>query len=185
MTASGFTLFDTPIGTCAIAWNEHGVATVQLPEATAGAGRARMKRRFPDALEQAPPPDVQRAVDAIVALLRGEFTDLTFIVLDTAGIEPFNRRVYDLARRIPPGRTMTYGEIAMRLGAPGSARAVGQALGRNPFPIVVPCHRVLAAGGGMGGFSAPGGVDTKRRMLAIEGVSVGETMSLFETGKRR
>ena len=185
MTASGFTLFDTAVGTCAIAWNERGIASVQLPEASVGANRARMKRRFPDSREQTPPPDVQRAVDAIVALLSGESTDLRFVVLDTTGIEPFNKRVYDLARRIPPGRTMTYGEIAVRLGAPGSARAVGQALGRNPFPIVVPCHRVLAAGAGMGGFSAPGGVDTKRRLLAIEGVSVAETMSLFETRNRK
>jgi methylated-DNA-[protein]-cysteine S-methyltransferase len=185
MTASGFTLFDTAVGTCGIAWNERGIATVQLPEGSAGAGRARMKRRFPDLREQPPPSDVQRAVDAVVALLRGEATDLTFIVLDTTGIDPFNKRVYDLARRIPPGRTMTYGEIAVRLGVPGSARAVGQALGRNPFPIVVPCHRVLAAGGGMGGFSAPGGVDTKRRLLAIEGVAVRETMSLFETGNKK
>ena len=185
MTASGFTLFDTAVGACGIAWNERGVSTVQLPEASAAAGRVRMKRRFPELREQPPPPDVQRAVEAIVALLRGESTDLTFIVLDTTRIEPFNKRVYDLARRIPPGHTMTYGEMAVRLGAPGSARAVGRALGRNPFPIVVPCHRVLAAGGGMGGFTAPGGVDTKRRLLAIEGVAVGETMSLFETGNKK
>jgi methylated-DNA-[protein]-cysteine S-methyltransferase len=176
---TGFALFDTAIGTCAMAWNDRGVASVRLPEGPAVTAGARMRRRFPGAIQQAPPPDVQRAIDGIVSLLRGESVDLAFIALDTTGIEPFNQRVYDLARRIPPGRTMTYGEIAIRLGAPGSARAVGQALGRNPFPIVVPCHRVLAANGGMGGFSAPGGVDTKRRLLEIEGVRIGETLRMF------
>ena len=98
------------------------------------------------------------AIDGIVALLRGEKRDLREIALDLDGVPDFNRRVYELARTIPPGSTLTYGEIARRLASPGTARAVGQALGQNPWPIVVPCHRVLAADGGMGGFSAPGGV---------------------------
>jgi methylated-DNA-[protein]-cysteine S-methyltransferase len=123
---------------------------------------------------------VKAATDGIVALLAGAKRDLREVLLDMAGIPEFNRRVYELARTIPPGSILTYGEIAMRLGAPGTARAVGQALGQNPFPIVVPCHRVLAADGRMGGFSAPGGVATKRRMLEIEGVEgIREAPTLF------
>jgi methylated-DNA-[protein]-cysteine S-methyltransferase len=168
MTASGFALFDTAIGRCGIAWGERGVAGVQLPEAGEEETLARMLHRFPAAGETPPPPVVQRAVERIVALLRGEASDLSSVALDMNGVPEFHRRVYDAARTIPPGETLSYGDIARRVGAPGAARAVGQALGRNPFPIVVPCHRVLAAGGKIGGFSAQGGVATKRRMLAIE-----------------
>jgi len=163
-----FVLFDTAIGRCAIAWGGRGIVGVQLPEAREATTRARMKRRFPDASEAPPPPDIARAIAAIVALLRGEASDLSVVGLDMDGVPEFHRRVYAVARRIPPGATLTYGEIARRLGDPGLARAVGQALGRNPFPIVVPCHRVLAAGGKLGGFSANGGIRTKRRMLTIE-----------------
>ncbi|MGK3996813.1 methylated-DNA--[protein]-cysteine S-methyltransferase [Sorangium sp. So ce1024] len=169
MTAHGFTLFDTAIGRCGIAWGGRGVAFVQLPEARDSETRARVLQRVPGAREAPPPPDVQRALDGIVALLRGEPSDLSAVTLDMERVPPFYRRVYEVARTIPPGATLTYGDIAGRLGAPGSARAVGQALGRNPFPIVVPCHRVLAAGGRVGGFSANGGVSTKLRLLAIEG----------------
>ena len=165
-----FALFDTSIGTCGIVWNERGLTGVHLPDAHPSRTRASLTRRFPGASPAEPTPQVQQAIDGIVALLRGEKRDLREIELDFAGIPDFNRRVYELARRIPPGVTMTYGEIAHRLASPGTARAVGQALGHNPWPIVVPCHRVLAADGGMGGFSAPGGVSTKRRMLEIEGV---------------
>ena len=112
---------------------------------------------------------MRRAVDDIAALLRGERTDLSAVPLDMEEVPAFHRRVYEVARRIPPGKTLSYGDIAQRLGAPRAARAVGQALGRNPFAIVVPCHRVLAAGGRVGGFSANGGVSTKLRMLTIEG----------------
>jgi methylated-DNA-[protein]-cysteine S-methyltransferase len=168
MTASGFALFDTAIGRCGIAWGERGVAGIQLPEAGEEETRVRMLHRFPAAGEATPPPEVQDAIEDIVALLRGEASDLSTIALDMDGVPEFHRRVYDAARAIPPGETLSYGDIARRVGAPGAARAVGQALGRNPFPIVVPCHRVLAAGGKIGGFSAQGGVATKRRMLAIE-----------------
>ena len=169
MTASGFALFDTAIGRCGIAWNERGIAGVQLPEAGEAETRARMLHRFPAAGETAPPREVQQAVERIVALLRGGAGDLAEVALDMDQVPEFHRRVYEVARTIPPGKTLSYGDIAARLGAPRAARAVGQALGRNPFPIVVPCHRVLAAGGKIGGFSAQGGVMTKRRMLAIEG----------------
>ena len=163
-----FTIFDTAIGSCGIAWSARGIVGFQLPERSAAWMRKRMASRF-GASESAPTSAVQRAIDGVVALLRGEPADLTFITLDTDGVPEFHRRVYDVARTIRPGETMTYGEIAKRLGDPGSARAVGQALGRNPIPVIVPCHRVLAAGGKSGGFSAPGGTATKLNLLALEG----------------
>jgi methylated-DNA-[protein]-cysteine S-methyltransferase len=169
MTAYGFTLFDTAIGRCGVAWSDRGLVGVQLPEAGDMATRERMLQRFPAAAERPPPPQVRLAIDGIVALLQGEPSDLSAIALDMEGVAPFHRRVYEVARTIPPGKTLAYGEVAARLGAAGAARAVGQALGHNPFPIVVPCHRVVAAGGKIGGFSAHGGTATKRRMLAIEG----------------
>jgi methylated-DNA-[protein]-cysteine S-methyltransferase len=168
MTAYGFTLFDTAIGRCGVAWSDRGLVGVQLPEGGDMETRERILHRFPTAAETPPPPKVQRAIDRIVALLQGERSELSTIALDMEGVAPFHRRVYDVARTIPPGKTLAYGEVAARLGAAGAARAVGQALGRNPFPIVVPCHRVVAANGKIGGFSAHGGAATKRRMLAIE-----------------
>jgi len=139
-----------------------------------------MFQRFPAAGEAAPPPEVQCVIDRIVALLRGEPSDLSAIVIDMDQLPAFHRRVYEAARTIPPGMTLSYGDIAARVGAPGAARAVGQALGRNPFPIVVPCHRVLAAGGKIGGFSAQGGIATKHRMLAIEGAQLNGTTPRFD-----
>ncbi|HVW39938.1 MAG TPA: methylated-DNA--[protein]-cysteine S-methyltransferase [Amycolatopsis sp.] len=169
MTARGFAVFDTAIGHCGIAWGERGVVSVRLPDRDAEQTRARLRARFPEAGEDPAPAPIRRAIDEIRALLRGEPLDLADIDLDLTGVPEFHQQVYQVARTIPPGKTLTYGEVATRLGMPGSAQAVGQALGRNPFPIVVPCHRVLGAGGKMVGFSAPGGVDTKRRMLVIEG----------------
>jgi len=180
MTAHGFTLFDTAIGRCGIAWGLRGVVGVQLPEAREIETRARVLRLFPGANEASPPPDVQRALDGIVALLRGEAVDLSGVALDMERVPPFHRRVYQVARTIAPGATLSYGDIATRLGARGSARAVGQALGRNPFAIVVPCHRVLAAGGKVGGFSAKGGITTKLRLLTIEGALANGTAPLFD-----
>ena len=180
MTARGFALFETAIGLCGIAWGERGLVGVQLPEASEARTQARMRRRFPDAPEAPPPPAVQRAIEGIVALLRGEAVDLSAVALDVDGVPPFDRRVYEVARAIPPGATLSYGEIAARLGAPGEARAVGHALGHNPFPLVVPCHRVLAAGGKTGGFSANGGIATKLRLLSIEGARTSAAPMLFE-----
>jgi methylated-DNA-[protein]-cysteine S-methyltransferase len=168
--AVSFSLFETAIGSCAIAWSDRGVTSVWLPEATDHHTRARVARRHPHALESAPPPFVAHAIDGIVALLAGEARDLTDIPLDFDDTVPeFHRHVYDVARTIKPGTTLSYGEVARRVGEPDAARAVGQALGRNPIPIVVPCHRVLASDGGAGGFSAPGGTAIKLRLLAIEG----------------
>ncbi len=168
MSSHGFTLFNTAIGPCAIAWGHRGVTAVQLPEAREPATRARILQRVPGACLAAP-PEVRRAIDGIVSLLDGEAVDLSSARLDMDAVPPFHRRVYEIARAIPAGSTLTYGEVAARLGAASAARAVGQALGRNPFPIVVPCHRVLAAGGKVGGFSANGGAATKLRLLSIEG----------------
>jgi len=173
MTAHNFTLFDTAIGSCGIMWSERGVVAVQLPESDERRTRARMQRRFPEAQEMPPRPDVQHAIDGIAALLRGEKRDLRDVVIDDSEIPPFNKRVYAIARTIPPGKTMTYGEIAERLGDPLLARDVGQAMGENPTAIVMPCHRVVAAGGKTGGFSANGGVMTKLQLLNIEGAQPG------------
>jgi methylated-DNA-[protein]-cysteine S-methyltransferase len=182
MTAPSFALFDTAIGPCGIAWGARGIVGIQLPEAREQATRARVLARFPDAREGQPPADVKRAQRGIVALLRGKAIDLSAIALDMQGVPPFHSRVYQAARKIPPGKTLSYGEVAARLGAPRSARAVGQALGRNPFAIVVPCHRVLAASGQPGGFSANGGVTTKLRLLLIEGVRTGGAPEPAEAG---
>jgi methylated-DNA-[protein]-cysteine S-methyltransferase len=180
MSAQGFALFDTAIGHCGIAWNDRGVVGLQLPEACAADTRSRLRRRFASAREMPPPPEIGQAIAGIVALLQGKPVDLSAVPLDMNGVSLFHRRVYELARGIGPGHTLTYGEIAARLGEPGSARAVGHALGRNPFAIIVPCHRVLAAGGGLGGFSAPGGVETKLRLLAIEGARPDREPDLFD-----
>ncbi|MGE3147148.1 MAG: methylated-DNA--[protein]-cysteine S-methyltransferase, partial [Pseudorhodoplanes sp.] len=168
-----YSLFDTPIGCCAIVWSGRGIAGVQLPEANRQATEARVRKRFPDARESAPRADVQIAIAGMVALLAGEARDFRGVALDTEGIPDFNRKVYAMARGIPPGETRTYGEIAERLGGRHLARADGQALGENPIPLIVPCHRVLAAGGKSGGFSAGGGVVTKLRLLTIEGAQPG------------
>ena len=169
MTDQSFALFETTIGTCGIVWTARGICGVQLPEEDAFATRARMRRRHPTAIEAEPRAEAQRAIDGIVALFAGEKTDLTGIAIDDASQTEFNKRVYAIARKIPPGQTMTYGEIAERLGDKTWARAVGQAMGENPTPVIMPCHRVLAASGKTGGFSAPGGVVTKLRLLTIEG----------------
>lgn len=178
--ATHIALFDTPIGPCGIAWGEAGVRGLHLPGADRERTLASLRRRHPGATQGEPPPAVQAAIDAIVALLNGAPADLSGIVLDMDGVPDFHRRVYALARSIPPGRTLSYGEIARRLGEPHAARAVGQALGANRFAIIVPCHRVLAAGGQPGGFSAPGGVDTKRRLLEIEQARIGDQPGLFD-----
>jgi len=179
--AQGYAVFDTAIGLCGVAWGERGITGVLLPERDERATRGRLRRLFPQAREMEPPAGVRSAIDGMVALLRGERRDLADVVLDMDGVPEFHRRVYAITRTIPPGGTLCYGEIADRLAAPGSARAVGQALGRNPFPIVVPCHRVLASGGKVGGFSATGGVWTKRHMLQIEGARW-EEPTLFDVG---
>ncbi len=179
MTVS-ITLFETAIGTCGIAWGDVGLVGLQLPEGSPAATRRRLQRRFPQAVvAPGPPPDAQLAIERVTALLRGDPADLTLVEVDWRHLPEFDRRVYEITRAIPPGRTLTYGEIAARLSTPGAARDVGQALGRNPFPLVIPCHRVVAAGGKLGGFSATGGARTKLRLLEIEG-AIESTPDLFE-----
>jgi methylated-DNA-[protein]-cysteine S-methyltransferase len=184
-----FALFETAIGWCGIAWSALGVAGVQLPERSKATIRGRLLRRFPAARDGAPPAQVQRAIDDIVALLGGERRDLNHVTIDIGTASDFRRRVYDVARRIPAGATLSYGEVAERLGDRNLARDVAEALSENPCPIIVPCHRILAAGGKPGGFSGPGGVATKLRLLTIEGAQPKEPM-LFDrlplaTARRR
>ncbi|HYD89214.1 MAG TPA: methylated-DNA--[protein]-cysteine S-methyltransferase [Vitreimonas sp.] len=174
-----YTLFDTAIGSCGIAWGPRGVIGVQLPEKSQSATRTRLMRHCPNADEVEPPKAIARAIEDIAALLRGEKRSLRTITLDMSRTPAFNARVYETARAIAPGRTRTYGEIARAIGDPSAARAVGQALGRNPFAIVVPCHRVVGANMKLVGFSANGGIATKLKMLEIEGWRAEEQM-LFE-----
>jgi methylated-DNA-[protein]-cysteine S-methyltransferase len=181
MNTTSFALFATTIGACGIAWNADAVTGAQLPEKDEPATRARMQRRFPNAPESTPPPAVQAAIERITALLRGDRNDLLEIPLAMSELAPFDRAVYEAARGVPPGTTVTYGDIAKRIGEPHASQAVGQALGRNPFAPIVPCHRIVAAGGTMHGFSAGGGTARKLRMLTIEGWRSDEP-TLFELG---
>lgn len=174
-----YALFDTAIGPCGIAWSERGILAVRFAEGDEKKTRERLLRRVPGATEAAPTPAVRHAIDGVIALLKGEPRDLADVVIDDAQTPEFNRKVYAIVRRVPPGKTITYGEIAERLGDKLLARDVGQAMGENPTPIIMPCHRVLAADGKTGGFSAPGGVKTKMRLLSIEGAQPGGP-TLFE-----
>jgi len=180
MSNQHYALFESAIGICGIEWGPRGINGVQLPMGSADKTRARILQRRVDIEEAQPSIEVQTAIGRIVDLLAGKPDDLLDIPLDLDEVPEFNRSVYDIARRIPPGKTLTYGDIAKKLGGVELSRDVGQALGRNPCPIVVPCHRVLAAGNKPGGFSARGGVETKLKMLAIEGAVVNHTPSLFD-----
>jgi methylated-DNA-[protein]-cysteine S-methyltransferase len=153
-------------------WNDAGICGVQLPEASTEATRDRLQRFWPDAEATPPTATASRTIDGITALLAGTPDPMDDVVIDLGAVSDFRRGVYEVARTVGPGDTITYGAIASRLGAPHAAREVGQALGANPVPLIVPCHRVLAAGGKLGGFSARGGVTTKSRLLAIEGASL-------------
>jgi methylated-DNA-[protein]-cysteine S-methyltransferase len=160
-------LFDTRAGPLRLRWNERGLVAIEMPELSPRQLRAELLKPG-----QEPPLFVRKAAQTLKAHLGGARRDLSQLPLDLSVLAPFQRAVYEAVRTLPPGRTATYGEIAQRLGKPGASRAVGQALGRNPFLVAVPCHRVLAAGGAAGGFSAPGGVITKQRLLALEGVRI-------------
>jgi O-6-methylguanine DNA methyltransferase len=168
--AAGSTRFETSLGRCAIAWSERGVVRVRLP----GADDGHVRRPLDDlgGAETDPPPFIAAAILDIAAHLGGELRDFHDVPLDLSAVGDFPRRVYAAARMIPAGRTATYGEIAERAGAPGEARAVGRALGANPIPLIIPCHRVVDASGGLRGFSARGGTLTKGKLLALEGVGL-------------
>jgi methylated-DNA-[protein]-cysteine S-methyltransferase len=179
--ASGYALFDTAIGRCALVWRGGLVIGAALPEASDDRARAGLERRFPGAAEADPPPFAARAIARVQALLAGSRIDLADIALDLGAGSDFERSVWEAARRIPCGEVRSYGDIAREIGAPQGAQAVGVALGRNPVPILVPCHRILAADGRSGGFSAPGGVATKFRILEIEGARRPGEPELFES----
>ncbi len=179
MADAAFALFPTAVGRCGIAWRGETVIATHLPE-TSDAGTAeRLAARAGGAQQADPPPPVAGAIEAIRRLVAGERIDLGFIACDFAGLAPLEAKVYALARAIPAGETLTYGAIALALGDRALAQAVGRALGRNPFPIIVPCHRVMGAGGKLTGFSAQGGIATKLKLLAIEGAQIGGEPGLF------
>jgi len=180
MAGRGYTIFDTMIGRCGIAWGDSGVIGVQLPEAREIETRRRLFHLYPEARELRPPLNVELAIDGIVALLRGKAADLYEVMLDMTGIPAFNARVYQFTRTIPRGETRTYGEVASSLRATGAVHSVAQAISRNPFMIVVPCHRVLEAGGYADRISPNGGTISKRRLLSIEGANMTFSKTLFD-----
>jgi methylated-DNA-[protein]-cysteine S-methyltransferase len=180
MAGRGYTIFDTGIGRCGIAWGDLGIIGVQLPEAREIETRGRMLRQCPDARELRPPLNVELAIEGIVALLRGQPSDLSDVTLDMTGILAFNQRVYAFARTIPRSETCTYGEVAARLRLSGAVHSVAQAIARNPFVIIVPCHRVLEAGGYADKISPNGGSISKRRLLSIEGAGSPSSKTLFD-----
>lgn len=179
MAATHFHIFNTAIGDCAMLWRADRIIAVRLPEADAEAMRRAIARRFPDAAEAPPPAFICEAAENVARLARGEAPTFDLERLDRSGIEPFANHVYNILLKAPFGATTTYGAIAEALGDKRLSRAVGAALGANPFPVIIPCHRVVASGGAMGGFSAPGGANAKRRLLDIEGAFAPATLPLF------
>ncbi|MFO1148357.1 MAG: MGMT family protein [Alsobacter sp.] len=175
-SATSCALVQTAFGVCALAWGEAGIVRMRLP----GPGLEAALNRLGAVERQPMPADIAAAADAIRRHLAGDLQDLARFRVDLSGVSAFNRRVYAVTCGVPAGRTLSYGEVARLIGEPGAARGVGQALGQNPVPLLVPCHRVLAADGRLHGFSAPGGIETKRRLLALEGVHVGGGPSLFD-----
>jgi methylated-DNA-[protein]-cysteine S-methyltransferase len=156
-----------------VCWSAAGLTRVWLPEPDRDRVARRMAERQPDAVDTTPPPAIEAAIGALKRYAAGEPVDFAGTPLDLSGVDDFRLAIYDAARALAWGETVTYGELAVRAGQAGLARETGAALGQNPLPIVVPCHRILAAGNKIGGFSAPGGSRTKERMLAMEGVRVG------------
>jgi len=165
-------LFETAIGTCGIAWSDAGICRFQLPERDAAATERRMLKWALSAEQASPDAAISPAVEALQRYMAGDHVEMADIAVDISGVPAFQRRIYDALRQVGWGRTVSYGELAERIGSPGGARAVGQAMGSNPVPVIIPCHRVLASKGKIGGFSAYGGAVTKERLLGLEGVSV-------------
>jgi methylated-DNA-[protein]-cysteine S-methyltransferase len=180
MTGRGFTVFDTAIGRCGVAWSNSGIVGVQLPEAREIETRRRLFQLYPEARELRPPLNVEFAIEGIAALLRGEPSNLSRVTLDITGIPPFNARVYAFTRTIPSGETRIYGEVAAALRASGAVHSVAQAISRNPFMLIVPCHRVLEAGNYADRISPNGGAISKRRLLSIEGAGSLGSKTLFD-----
>jgi methylated-DNA-[protein]-cysteine S-methyltransferase len=165
-------VFETAIGTCGVAWSAHGLVTVQLPARDRAVTERRLIARCRSSGAAAPPPEIAAVIADIARYLDGERVDFSAVPVDLSGLDPFRRNLYETMRALPWGTTTTYGALAHTIGLTQweGARDVGEAMGRNPVPIVIPCHRVLAAGQKLGGFSAPGGVATKAKLLALEGV---------------
>lgn len=178
LSAMHYHLFDTAIGRCGIAWSDRGVTRFQLPMSDPNATEQRIGR---NATPQIPPPAIAAAIEEAKRYFAGERIDFSTVPVDLGRVEPFQRSIYDALRKVGFGETVTYGELAKRAGvtAPQAAQDVGVAMARNPVPLIIPCHRVLAAGGKIGGFSAPGGAETKQRMLALEGVFPGNQPRLL------
>lgn len=180
-------LFETTIGSCGLAWNENGLTVLQLPEEDDDATRARLLTKSgaegPTMAPKARPAWVNDAITRVREHLAGKPQDLSCIPLDLSRVTPLTAIIYRALQSVPAGRTATYGELAGLAGSPGAARAVGRAMATNPWPVIVPCHRVVAAGGGAGGFSAHGGLVTKERILQIEGATLdgSRQRSLFDT----
>jgi methylated-DNA-[protein]-cysteine S-methyltransferase len=162
-------LFDSVIGTCGVAWSARGVTRLQLPEADTSATERRLSRSATRA-SQVVPAEIDRMIADVQCYMAGRSVDFAAAAVDLTDVDPFQRQVYEATRAVLWGKTVSYGELARQIGSPGAARAVGQALARNPVPIIIPCHRVLAKGHRVGGFSAHGGTLTKERLLALEGV---------------
>src|SRR5947209_4208597 len=178
MKQAAYCIFETPLGWCAIAWHDGAdssaspaVTCLQLPEATVKLTESRIAQRSSARKPSAPPPQIAEIIDKVCKHFQGEVQDFRDIPVNLDGSDPFARRVYEAARNIPAGQTGTYGETAKLLGQPAAARDVGQALAKNPIALIIPCHRVVAAGGKPGGFSARGGPATKAKMLALEGAA--------------
>jgi methylated-DNA-[protein]-cysteine S-methyltransferase len=172
--AQSYHVFETTMGFCGIAWSDAGVARFQLPTKIAEAAERLICRRAPSAEPGLPPADVAAVVEAAKRYFAGQEIDFSQVQVDLAGEDAFFAQIYGALRGVGWGRTTTYGALAKEVGAGReAARDVGEAMARNPAPLIIPCHRVLAAGGKIGGFSAPGGSKTKTRMLELEGVRVG------------
>lgn len=175
-----YTVFDTAVGRCAIAWGQNGVLGVQLADVREIETRRRLLRQFPEARELPPPADVQYFIDSIGIALRGQFAELSDIPLDMSNLSPFDCRIYEMVRRIPRGETRTRAEIATQVGSPGIVHSLAQALARNPFALVVPCHRVLESAGRIDGIPTNGGAMTRARLLSLEGALPSRGSTLFD-----
>lgn len=166
------TLFDTPLGTCAIAWSSQGIRALQLPDTTGEKTLEGLRKRVPGTIERLPSKDVRQAVAFVTQLLSRKGATLHPPKLDLEGQSQYYIKVYNELCAVPPGVTISYGELASRSGKPGAARAIGRIVGSNPIPLLIPCHRVIGADGSLHGFSAPGGIATKQRILDLEGTPV-------------
>jgi methylated-DNA-[protein]-cysteine S-methyltransferase len=168
--ASFYSVFDTAMGPCGLAWNADGLTRFQLPERDLAATEKRLMERTGAARAETLPDWIEATIEAVRRYAQGEAADFASVPLDMSRLSDFHRRIYKALSAVPWGQTTTYGDLARTIGEPGASRAIGHAMSRNPFPLIVPCHRVLAKGNRIGGFSAHGGAVTKTKMLALEGL---------------